>query len=64
MNDNVITLSIDGNEWCALLGDDLATGMCGFGPTRAEAVAALAIDIAEQECTPIGHLFVMPEERR
>lgn len=27
----------DGNMWCALLGDDLATGVAGFGKTPAEA---------------------------
>ena len=29
----------DGNMWCALLGDDLASGVCGFGPSPAEACA-------------------------
>jgi hypothetical protein len=23
----------DGNQWCALLGDDLQSGVCGFGDT-------------------------------
>jgi hypothetical protein len=29
----------DGNMWCALYGDDLATGVAGFGPTPAAAMA-------------------------
>lgn len=28
----------DGNSWCALYGDDLQKGVCGFGPTPAAAV--------------------------
>lgn len=24
---------LDGNQWCALYGDDIAIGLCGFGPT-------------------------------
>lgn len=34
------TISADGMEWCALLGEDLMTGVCGFGKTPAEAMAA------------------------
>jgi hypothetical protein len=30
----------DGNMWCALLGDDLQSGVCGFGETPAKAMAA------------------------
>lgn len=26
-------LSRDGNQWCALYGDDLMQGVAGFGPT-------------------------------
>lgn len=29
----------DGNQWCALYGDDLMMGVCGFGDTPAEACA-------------------------
>lgn len=28
----------DGNKWCALYGDDLATGVAGFGDTPDEAM--------------------------
>jgi hypothetical protein len=30
----------DGNMWCALYGEDLATGVVGFGETPAKAMAA------------------------
>ena len=30
----------DGDQWCALLGDDLMTGVSGFGSTPEEAAAA------------------------
>ena len=29
----------DGDQWCALYGDDLQMGVCGFGATPAAAVA-------------------------
>jgi hypothetical protein len=28
----------DGDQWCALLGDDLQVGVCGFGSTPANAI--------------------------
>ena len=28
----------DGNQWCALLGDDLQSGVCGFGDSPAKAM--------------------------
>ena len=31
------SLSPDGNKWCALLGDDLQCGVCGFGDSPEEA---------------------------
>lgn len=34
------TLAIDGDMWCALLGDDLASGLAGFGKTPADAMTA------------------------
>lgn len=30
-------LSIDGNKWCALFGDNLQDGVAGFGDSPAEA---------------------------
>lgn len=32
------TLSIDGNQWCALYGSDLQDGVAGFGDTPDEAM--------------------------
>lgn len=34
------TLSLDGNKWCALLGDDLQVGLAAFGDSPAEAMRA------------------------
>ncbi|MCK5606275.1 hypothetical protein KAR91_30525 [Candidatus Pacearchaeota archaeon] len=34
------SLSLDGNQWCALLGSNLQHGVCGFGNTPREAMAA------------------------
>ena len=31
---------MDGNKWCALYGEDLQVGVCGFGDTPAEAIQA------------------------
>ncbi len=31
-------LSIDGNQWCALYGDDLQSGVSGFGDSPAAAM--------------------------
>ncbi len=30
----------DGNAWCALLGENIQVGVCGFGASPAEACAA------------------------
>ena len=32
-------LSMDGNQWCALYGDNLQEGVAGFGDTPAQAMA-------------------------
>lgn len=34
------TLSADGSQWCALLGEDLQRGVAGFGDTPEAAMAA------------------------
>lgn len=31
------TISLDGNKWCALYGDNLQDGVAGFGDTPEEA---------------------------
>jgi len=40
----------DGSQWCALLGEDIATGVCGFGDSPAQAAAAF--DVAWHERLP------------
>ena len=32
------TLSVDGNQWCALYGKDFVNGVCGFGASPALAM--------------------------
>ena len=34
------TLTVDGNQYCALYGADLVDGVAGFGPSAADAMAA------------------------
>ena len=34
----------DGDQWCCLLGDEIQSGVCGFGKTPKE--ACLSFDIA------------------
>ena len=36
----VITIELDGDQYCALLGTDLMEGVCGFGPTIDDAIEA------------------------
>lgn len=36
-----VTLSRDGNQWCALMGDNLQVGVAGFGDTLKEALEEL-----------------------
>lgn len=33
------TLKIDGNQWCVLYGDDLQSGIAGFGKSPALAIS-------------------------
>lgn len=40
--DNPIKLYPDGDQWCALLGDDLQSGTAEFGDTAEEAIAKLS----------------------
>jgi len=39
--DLYIRLSLDGDLWCALLGENLQEGTAGFGDTRYDAIRAL-----------------------
>ncbi len=42
------TLTKDGDMWCALHGSDLATGICGFGPTPAHAMMAFDVAVCSE----------------
>lgn len=44
-----ISLTKDGDQFCALLGQDLASGTAGFGVTPADAVGALAFEMAKTQ---------------
>lgn len=56
-------LSADGTMWCALLGDDLQSGIAGFGETPAKAM--YAFDQAFwKEKTPAVYLAEEAEQER
>ena len=38
---NIISIYLDGDQWCALLGEDLQVGITGFGPTPKQALENL-----------------------
>lgn len=40
----------DGNMWCALLGDDLQSGVAGFGETPAKAFENFDTNFMNQKC--------------
>lgn len=44
----------DGNQWCALLGTDLQSGVCGFGDSPQDAM--FAFDQAWYAPLPIGEI--------
>lgn len=46
----MISLELDGNMWCALLGTNLQEGLAGFGPTPQEALVELASEIGLYGC--------------
>jgi hypothetical protein len=41
----MISVTLDGNQWCALLGENIQVGLGGFGDTPAEALRRLADEI-------------------
>ena len=45
-------LSIDGNQWCALYGDNMQDGVAGFGVSPEKAF--VDFDRAWQRCLPAG----------
>lgn len=46
--ESVVSISLDGNQWCTLLGEDLQQGVAGFGDTIPESLRNLA-DIIEKQ---------------
>lgn len=38
-------LSIDGNQWCVFVGEDLQTGVAGFGSTITRALHDFKINV-------------------
>ena len=53
-------LSIDGNQWCALFGENLQDGVAGFGDSPAKAM--LAFDRAWK--TPLQNAKALPQAGR
>jgi len=45
---NIIKLTLDGDAWCALLGEDLQEGLAGFGDTPSDALKELVAAIEEE----------------
>lgn len=43
----LVRVSLDGDMWSALVGENIQEGMVGFGHTIPEALMALARDIEE-----------------
>lgn len=41
-----IKLMLDGDQWSALIGENLQEGICGFGDTPRDALLVLADDVA------------------
>ena len=41
----MILVTLDGSQWCAMLGDNLQEGLSGFGDTPAKALRELANQI-------------------
>jgi hypothetical protein len=40
-----ITLALDGDKWCALIGKNIQEGVVGFGDTQSEALRNLANEV-------------------
>jgi len=48
-----VVLHEDGNAWCALIGEDLQSGIAGYGDTPGDALRELAenFDKEQMECS-------------
>lgn len=40
-----VQIGLDGNMYCALIGENIQEGICGFGSTPAEALRELANEL-------------------
>ncbi len=49
------TISLDGDQYCALLGEDLMNGVAGFGKTMAAAMWDFYTNSHKQEPTAPAH---------
>lgn len=45
-------ISIDGDKWCALYGDNIQDGVAGFGASPADAMADFDAAWARSGCKP------------
>lgn len=51
----VPTLTLDGNKWCALYGENPQTGISGFGPSPVQAIRAFDIAFHQPRGTSVWH---------
>ncbi len=42
---DTINVYVDGDKWCAMLGENLQDGLAGFGDTPQEALRRLAEEV-------------------
>lgn len=55
------TLSADGNQWCALLGENLQIGVAGFGDTPELAMAAFDKAFLSERTPTVVRLCLPPK---
>ena len=51
----------DGNLWCVLIGENLQSGICGFGITIHEAFVNFMIDVKEMQKRMSSEQPILPE---
>jgi hypothetical protein len=49
---NPVRVYPDGSHWCAVIGEDLQSGLSGFGKSPEDAIAALFNQDSAMELTP------------
>jgi hypothetical protein len=64
MDSTTVSLSKDGNMYCALLGENLAEGDSGFAPTPADALRSLAAALDRAAPPPGGVAYTRPSASR